>query len=467
MRKSGAVRRPAFIAVCVIVAAVGISLLIVNYPPDGQATVGFTRVFFAVFGLLSYPLLVMAVALNLLPEDARDIDWSEPIVFWFVSVALMLAASAKRITPLLSPYFPFGDLSKHIMFFSVVLISVAAPRKLNARLARVASRHPSWCDKDDLAILAFCGTQVLCVSIASVLTGVTRSTISIAGIKIEVASTDPIVIIPIVVAVVALAFWFVSRDKTFDDQSAGRVVEGTRSGHPLLAWSQITATGETAARSDTRRRFRIYFGVIVAAALAGLASGSTENALFYAMAAAWLGALGLRGAGNFAMRGETLAHVPHVKTDEERREELTPMTRREDCEAFVEEVDGTLWFCVARGTASEGQLPVVERVPFDSFGNFEEGSHKQWFRPRGSVNETLDWGVIVAQSSVGRIVLVAQSLGEQAWLIELLVKLQTTFIGPRDAMLRALKEAEQKRRAHDAPAGRPGASSDDAPIRPF
>ena len=75
--------------------------------------------------------------------------------------------------------------------------------------------------------------------------------------------------------------------------------------------------------------------------------------------------------------------------------------------------------------AKQGPLPSSERVPFDSFGNFEEGSHKQWFRPPGAVNATLDWGVIVAQSSVGRIVLVAKLLHEQAWLIELLVKLQT------------------------------------------
>lgn len=467
MKKSGTVGRIAWIALGAIVAAVGISLLIVNHPPDGQATVGFTRILFAVSGMVSGALLVMVTALKLLPEDARDIDWSEPIVFWFVSVALMLVASAKWVAPLLNPLFPFGDLSKYLMYFAVVLLSVAAPRKLNARLARVASRHPSWGDKHDLAILAFCGTQVLCISIASVLTGVTRSTISIAGIKITVLSIDSVIIIPIFVAVVALVFWFVSRDKTSDDQSAGRVLDGTRNGYPLLTWSQITATGETAAGFDARRRFKVYFGVIAAAALAGLVAGSAENALFYAIAAAWLGALGLRGAGKFAMQGQTLSYAPHAKTDEERREELTPMTRREDCEAFVEEVNGTLWFCVARGIASEGPLPVVDRVPFDSFGNFEEGSHKQWFRPRGSVNETLDWGVVVAQSSVGRILLVAQSLSDQAWLIELLVKLQTTFIGPRDAMLRALKEAEHKRRAHEEPGSHRGTSIDDAPIKPF
>jgi hypothetical protein len=64
-------------------------------------------------------------------------------------------------------------------------------------------------------------------------------------------------------------------------------------------------------------------------------------------------------------------------------------------------------------------------------------------------------------------VLVAQSLGEQAWLIELLVKLQNTFIGPRDAMLQALKEAEHKHRAHEVPADHQGTAVDDAPIKPF
>ncbi len=106
-------------------------------------------------------------------------------------------------------------------------------------------------------------------------------------------------------------------------------------------------------------------------------------------------------------------------------------------------------------------------MPFDSFGNFEEGSHKQWFRPRGAVTATLDWGVIVAQSSVGRIVLVAESVDEQAWLIELLVKLQTTFIAPRDDMLQALKEAEQKRRAHERRQVTRASSIDDAPVKPF
>ena len=80
-----------------------------------------------------------------------------------------------------------------------------------------------------------------------------------------------------------------------------------------------------------------------------------------------------------------------------------------------------------------------------------------------------DWGVIVAQSSIGRIVLVAESLSEQAWLIELLVKLQNTFILPRDDMLQSLREAQQKKRAHEVAtspeAG--GAPHDNTPITSF
>ena len=429
------------------------------------------------FFRFSLPAVGLLLALSkgtflLMPKYDRDIPANDALVAGLATSSVLFFVSAKWLGPILDSFSPFypvmtqGKGSKILTVISALLLALAAPRFVNARISRIDARSTGWTDKETTAILVMFWVFT-CVGWALLVRDVYGDKLPILRTLAysTVDITEQVFIAPVVLFLLGAAFMFYSRDQSM--RSIGRVSEGNRNGYQLLTWSQIVGTSETVAGKDGRRRFRIYGGVIVVAALAGVANGSAEDAAFYATVAAWLGALGLRGAGKFAMQGQTLVHVPHTKTDEERREELTPVTRREDCEAFVEEVDGTLWFCVARGTVSEGPLPVVERVPFDSFGNFEEGSHKQWFRPRGTVSETLDWGVIVAQSSVGRIVLVAQSVDEQAWLIELLVKLQTTFIAPRDAMLRALTEAEHKRRAHDEPTGSSGAPIDATPVKPF
>lgn len=268
---------------------------------------------------------------------------------------------------------------------------------------------------------------------------------------------------------IGLIVWAVfGRSTTTPRNPAGIVCETTRSGYPMLTWSQIVGTSETIANFDTRQRFELYLYVIAISALVGLSSG-LEGMVGGALLAAWLGGLTLRGAGKFVMQGQTLGFAEHAKTETDRREEVTPMTRQEDCQAYVEEEGGVLWFCIARGDSSEGALPLVERVPLDSFGNFEEGSHKTWFRSRGSVNDVVDWGVIIAQSSVGRIVRVAESVHNHAWLIELLVKLQNTFVGRRDSMLRELQERELTQRVHDNQTGieSHGEFKNATPTRPF
>jgi hypothetical protein len=416
--------------------------------------------------------LFALVAQILVPTHDRDIAPNDTFVAALATVSVLVFVSAKWLEPILERSIPLslpfiqGKWSIALHAISAGLMAIAVMRFSNARVARFAVSWPVRIDKGTVATFVFLWVYILLIS-APIIRAIywRRDEVHLDRASGKVYITKELFIASVILFLVGAAFWFLSRDQSM--RSIGRVNEGNRNGYQLLTWSQIVGTSETVAGKDGRRRFRIYGGVIVVAALAGVANGSAEDAAFYATVAAWLGALGLRGAGKFAMHGQTLVHVSHTKTDEERREELTPVTRREDCEAFVEEVDGVLWFCVARGTASEGPLPVVERVPFDSFGNFEEGSHKQWFRPRGTVSEMLDWGVIVAQSSVGRIVLVAQSVDEQAWLIELLVKLQATFIAPRDAMLRALKEAEHKRRADDEPTGSSGAPIDATPVKPF
>ena len=273
---------------------------------------------------------------------------------------------------------------------------------------------------------------------------------------------------PIVLATLALAFWYFSKEPTESEEPVGIIVATLRAGLPALAWSQRVGTGDTEANDDARGRFKIYLGLIAVAAVLGLASGSFENAILWTVLAVWLGAFGLRGAGSLRTQGNNVQATPYVKTDSDRREEMTPMLRREDCEAFVEQSGPELWFCIARGDKRKGPLPIVERVPWESFGNFEEGSHKQWFRPRASVSDVADWGVIIAQSSVGRVLRVAESVNDHAWLVELLVRLQNTFVAPRDSITQAFREAAQKR---SAPAGTTtgiGAPAmGETPVKPF
>jgi hypothetical protein len=252
-------------------------------------------------------------------------------------------------------------------------------------------------------------------------------------------------------------------------EPVGTVTESQRGGLPALAWSQLVATNETVASQDANGRFNLWVGGIVIASVLGLLWGGWENMLMVGLVSAWLGAFGLGGAGTLQMAGQSLQAVPYAKTEGDRREERTPVAKREDCEAFLEVDDKGIWFCVARGDKTKGALPIVERVPWDSFGNFEEGSHRQWFRPRASMSELADWGVIIAQSSVGRVALVAESLHEQAWLIELLVRLQNTFVGPRESMLQAVRDAAAEKRggSSDEKAASLSTDASDVPAKSF
>jgi hypothetical protein len=279
-------------------------------------------------------------------------------------------------------------------------------------------------------------------------------------------------VVPLFVAVGFAVLWSTARTSATLREPVGLVVDGRRNNLPALSWSQEAATNETVASNDSKGRFKVWGGFIVAGALFGLFyGGGFENMFFGALVAAFLGALGMRGAGTLQFNGQTLQHVPHQPTASDRREEITPVTERQDCEAFLQVGDGVIYFVIARGDKSKGPLPIVESVPWESFGNFEEGSHKKWFRSRGNASELADWGVIVAQSSygrVGRVVNVAESVHSHAWLVELLVTLQNTFIVPRDRLLREFREAEQKLHAHTAPSKLDGQSAvNDAPIKPF
>lgn len=424
------------------------------------------------YALLAPPLCALLVADFFQPTHDRHLGANDNIVSGLATASVIAFILKKPLGALLDNYLPyapgtsFAKGSEIPIIIAATLAALAAPRFLNVRISRLAKKShfaiPKTLTFNAVAIWAFVSVLSL-----DMLRDALGSSFPIIRHYPAYAADHTWLVLGLPLSLFALGWAFVHFSRDLSMNPIGRITEAVRNDYPVLSWTQTVSTNDTVASYDTKIRFKLYLGMIAVAIVAGIASGNPENLLFYLIAVIWLGSLGLRGAGKYALQGQTLVHVPHSKTEAERREELTPLTRREDCEAYIEKQDGKLWFCVARGTAGQGPLPVVERVPFDSFGNFEEGSHKQWFRPRGTVSETLDWGVIVAQSSVGRIVLVAQSLNEQAWLIELLVKLQTTFIGPRDAMLRTLKEAEQKRRAHDEPNGHQVTQIDEAPIKPF
>lgn len=267
---------------------------------------------------------------------------------------------------------------------------------------------------------------------------------------------------------VGVAMWNRHRN-TPKPEPVGIIVETKRNGLAALEWSQLVATDDTLASENARGRFQFYLGfVTVCTAFAFVATGDFEHTFIILILSGWFGLFALRGAGSLKMQGQTLGSVPHVKTEAERREEVIPVTKREDCQAYLEVADNQVWFCIDRGDKTKGPLTLAERVPWESFSNFEEGSHKQWFRGRGSVSDLADWGVIVAQSSVGRVVKVAESVHEQAWLVELLVTLQNTFIAPRDVMIRQMREAQQLRERAQRKSSDPGSSDPGAvPKRSF
>lgn len=295
---------------------------------------------------------------------------------------------------------------------------------------------------------------------------VSRNPVASATLADIAAMWLRLIIPPLVVGGIT---WLVFRRQTSsDDETFGLIVEGRRNDSPMLSWSQERGTDDTLASQDAQGRFKLWMRFIAFGAIVGLSTGRIENLFLGAFAATWLGAFGMRGAGSLKMSGDTLQHVPYSPKPDDRREEMTPVTQREDCEAFLREHEGVIHFYLARGDKSKGPLPLAEAVPWDSFGNFEEGSHRQWFRSRGNPSELADWGVIIAQSSTGRVVRVAESVHSHAMLVELLVKLQNTFILPREKILQEFREAERKRRAQDEPqAIGDEPRVDDAPIRPF
>ena len=259
--------------------------------------------------------------------------------------------------------------------------------------------------------------------------------------------------VPIVAASAFLAIWRdIAKRKAKTDQLAPMRI-GLRNEMPCVSWSQDVGTSDTLAGVDSRMRLFILLGAVLIAAVLGYRSGGMNGAGLYAFTTFIIGSFGLRYAGKPDLQ---LQISPHHKTEGERRQELTPVTRREDCEAFLQAQGDTIFFSIARGDKRRGALPVVETIPWTSFENFEEGSHKQWFRSRGMPDEMPDWGVIVAQSKVPRVVKVAESVNDHAGLVELLSALQQVFTGQsRERILAAFAEASAEGPLSPSPLGAP------------
>ena len=252
----------------------------------------------------------------------------------------------------------------------------------------------------------------------------------------------------------------------------GGVRDAMRNNSPSLAWSQEVGTGESRGQSVDRAVRYVMLGTLLGGAAIGYFAGGLQGAAIGAFIGGWFAALAPREAAvpdlRLPMQGS--AGTPRAQrplTDQERQQLAEPITRREDCEAFLEESGDDIYFCVACGDRSKGALPIVDRVPWDSFINFEESSHKQWFRSRGVASDMLDWGVIIAQSNTGRIVRVAESVRDHAGLVELLVKLQNTFVTGREVRLKAFRDAI-KTRTNVSGSGLPvGHPTEDVPVKPF
>ena len=62
---------------------------------------------------------------------------------------------------------------------------------------------------------------------------------------------------------------------------SGSITETTRDTYPDVAWSQIVCNNETVAGNDAQGRFKLMRAPSWLRALAGLATGSPENMVFY------------------------------------------------------------------------------------------------------------------------------------------------------------------------------------------
>lgn len=242
-----------------------------------------------------------------------------------------------------------------------------------------------------------------------------------------------------------------------------------RDGLPGIAWSQEVGTGRTRGGDLDRMEGLATLGVLIVATAAGFYLGGWGGVVIGLV----IGGIMTAGVSRYSTHPTvqasssifpTIAYGTRAPSAVEQRRDAAAETREEDCEAFLELRGDEHYFCVARGDRRNGPLPVVEAVPWQSFQNFEEGTHRQWFRSNAEPDGLPDWGVVVVHSTVPRVVKVAESVGDRAGLIELLSKLQSTFIAPRGDIIRAHREAMTEKSGGSGPTS---PVTTEAPIKPF
>lgn len=253
--------------------------------------------------------------------------------------------------------------------------------------------------------------------------------------------------------------------------SVGVVSDGTRNGFALLAWSQEVGTGESKGQSGSRALGYVMLGTLLGGAAIGFFMGGWQSAAIGAFIGGWFAALAPREAAvpdlRFPMQGSAgTPRAPRALTDQERQQLSEPVTRREDCEAFLDASGEELLFCLARGDKSLGALPVVAAVRLKEMGHFEVGSHAEWLRSRALASDLRDWNIVFNETPAEGVIVIAESVHDKVWLTNLRARLALMFDGAaREKLLTAFAEEREKMRAVASGSG--PLSGGDVPVKPF
>jgi len=224
-------------------------------------------------------------------------------------------------------------------------------------------------------------------------------------------------------------------------------------GLPFISWEQTAGSTETLAESRTSGFYVGFVALMLIGGASGFFLSNPETALHNTMIGVFVCLL---------LGGHALGQFNKELTQYEKSK---PVTRKERCKVFIEEADGGLMLVVARGAGDSENLSIVDQVPLDSFSNFEEGTHRQWFRSRSANTELIDWGVIVLQTRSGDIIPIAESVDAQFELTKLLGLLQTHIVEPRDQLIQRFSQSKLPRAQETAL--KTSASSTGVPSRRF
>ena len=216
---------------------------------------------------------------------------------------------------------------------------------------------------------------------------------------------------------------------------------------PSVTWVQEVGTGRTRGDVFGQFQWRFLWVAVTGGAIIGFILGAGAGAVAGVVVGSFIARLFNPDAPppdlRFPMvRDVVSAPVVRQKTPQEQAIEREPETRMEKCRAFVEERHGELYFCTARGDADSSALPLVATAPWQSIGNFEYGTHRQWFRSNAYASDLPDWHVIVLETDVPSIIAVAESVHDQAAINVLRSQLQQMFVTRREEQILKFEAAK-------------------------